>query len=291
MGIKGEWKFVQPQIGGTNLEQFNGIELNDDFGLNWNMAFYRSYDPSIGRWGQVDPLAEKYLNMSSYNGMGNNPITSIDPKGDSVIIEYNKSKNTLSIVDYDHYSSDLPTSDVNYNDYQESGARNSAGELIYNQRLIVENVFSGGSYNSSTDVFSTNGTDEEKEIPNGSYDVLDNLGTNHSGWLRLDPVDSDRYDDQVDSDDENNGRDGFRLHLGRISHGCVTILKGVDVEGNIVDRTKEYFVIKNILRTTSSEQVNDRRGMQYLNPYSERTRYGNLKVSGNIPDNSSIKIK
>ena len=39
MGIKGEWKFVQPQVGGVNLYQYNGIELNEDFGLNWNMAF------------------------------------------------------------------------------------------------------------------------------------------------------------------------------------------------------------------------------------------------------------
>ena len=81
MGIKGEWKFVQPQIGGTNLYQYNGIELNDDFGLNWNMAMFRTYDPSIGRWGQVDPLAQLFLEVSAYNGMGNNPIIFNDPLG------------------------------------------------------------------------------------------------------------------------------------------------------------------------------------------------------------------
>lgn len=81
MGIKGEWKFVQPQVGGTNFEQFNGIELNDDFGLNWNMAMFRTYDPSIGRWGQIDPLAELFLSVSPYNGIGNNPIAFSDPLG------------------------------------------------------------------------------------------------------------------------------------------------------------------------------------------------------------------
>ncbi|MGH1339542.1 MAG: RHS repeat domain-containing protein, partial [Aureispira sp.] len=90
MGIRGEWKFVQPQIGGVNQYQYNGIELNDDFGLNWNMAFYRSYDPSIGRWNAVDPLAEKYFSMSPYNGMGNNPIKFIDPDGDEIRLKGRK---------------------------------------------------------------------------------------------------------------------------------------------------------------------------------------------------------
>ncbi len=81
MGIRGEWKFVQPQVGGVNQYQYNGKELNDDYGLDWNMAMFRSYDPSIGRWGQVDPLAEVFSSASSYSGMGDNPITFNDPLG------------------------------------------------------------------------------------------------------------------------------------------------------------------------------------------------------------------
>jgi len=81
MGIRGEWKFVQPQIGGTNLYQYNGIELNDDFGLNWNMAMFRTYDPALGRWGQVDPLAEILSRDSPYSGISNNPIVLNDPLG------------------------------------------------------------------------------------------------------------------------------------------------------------------------------------------------------------------
>ncbi len=38
MGIRGEWKFVQPQVGGGDPYLYNGIELNDDFGLNWKMG-------------------------------------------------------------------------------------------------------------------------------------------------------------------------------------------------------------------------------------------------------------
>nr|WP_121274310.1 RHS repeat-associated core domain-containing protein [Pedobacter schmidteae] len=36
------------------------------------------YDPAIGRWMNVDPYAEFH---SPYVGMGNNPISLIDPDG------------------------------------------------------------------------------------------------------------------------------------------------------------------------------------------------------------------
>ncbi|BDS09819.1 RHS repeat-associated core domain-containing protein [Aureispira anguillae] len=86
MPIRGEWKFVQPQVGGVNLYQYNGIEMNDDFGLNWNMAFYRSYDASIGRFHQVDPAAEMYYTWGSYTMALNNPIKNSDPSGATVVI-------------------------------------------------------------------------------------------------------------------------------------------------------------------------------------------------------------
>ncbi len=49
-----------------------------------NTTTARFYDPASGRWGCVDPLAEKYMAWSGYNYVMNNPVNMIDPDGRSV---------------------------------------------------------------------------------------------------------------------------------------------------------------------------------------------------------------
>ncbi|MES2662736.1 MAG: RHS repeat-associated core domain-containing protein [Pseudomonadota bacterium] len=75
--------------GPDNRWRLQGKEKESTFGLNRISFGARTYNPTIGRFDSVDPLAKNHLNESVYSYAGNNPVLNIDPDGQDWY-EYNE---------------------------------------------------------------------------------------------------------------------------------------------------------------------------------------------------------
>lgn len=76
---------------GHNVQPFkyNGKELTIMNGLNLYDYHARQYDPAVGRFLTIDPLAEKYPWVSPYAYCLNNPVKFVDPDGKQVFFGMN----------------------------------------------------------------------------------------------------------------------------------------------------------------------------------------------------------
>lgn len=63
------------------MYKYNGKEFQDELGLNLYDYGFRNYDPALGRWMNIDPLADANPNWTPYRYAFNNPLIFIDPTG------------------------------------------------------------------------------------------------------------------------------------------------------------------------------------------------------------------
>jgi RHS repeat-associated protein len=79
--------------------KFQGQERQDELGLAVYDYGARNYDPALGRWMNIDPLAEKFSIMTPYAYVAGNPIMFVDPDGKDITLPKGTSReNTLRVL-------------------------------------------------------------------------------------------------------------------------------------------------------------------------------------------------
>ena len=67
-------------------------------------------------------------------------------------------------------------------------------------------------------------------------------------------------------------RSGVRLHLGGVSHGCVTVSKCQP------DADKKWKEIRDMINSTKKEKLKFIKGPHWWNPWGETTKYGTITI-------------
>ncbi|SHJ44655.1 RHS repeat domain-containing protein, partial [Aquimarina spongiae] len=119
-----------------NYKQYQSQEFTEDLGLNTHEWKYRVSDPAIGRFWQIDPLAEDYVYNGTYNFAENRVIDGNELEG----LEWTRFENPDGSTHYSvHYK-------VLNSTTQDSKYEMSSKEVKQNAELIksqTESSFSG----------------------------------------------------------------------------------------------------------------------------------------------------
>jgi RHS repeat-associated protein len=167
--------------------KYNGKELDKMYGLNTYDYGARQYNPVTGRWDRIDPLCEKYYNVSPYVYCMNNPVKYIDPDGRKIVISGNRKQRLLILTYLQKLTNDkLCVNQKGVVSIAQKGGRNKDKKLSTGTKLISSMIgnkytatISLGNNGSSThddrrrDAFNGKGTDVSISFnPNQKPSVL-----------------------------------------------------------------------------------------------------------------------
>ena len=154
----------------NNLKTYQDQEFTDDLGLNTHEWRYRISDAAIGRFWQVDPLTEDYMDWGPYVFSGNRVVDARELEGlephsvhktlDDAAVNFAQQYNGRSIINQKEYASRFyskTTKGVTTYSYVEPAEGSGSGVFVPDESTIPK-----GSKNAGD--IHTHGNDEIETI-------------------------------------------------------------------------------------------------------------------------------
>jgi len=141
-----------------NIEyEYNGKEFVEMHGLDEYDSEARWYYPAIMRTTTMDPLAEKYYDISPYAWCANNPVKFVDPDGRDVLIWYRNGNGGMNSFLYKggnvNHANSYVNKVVNALNYNiKNGGGKPSRTAVYDSKLIVSIYETDGKQSSGKGV-------------------------------------------------------------------------------------------------------------------------------------------
>ncbi|GAA5044269.1 hypothetical protein GCM10011506_47890 [Marivirga lumbricoides] len=155
-----------------NNFKYNGIERDPI--LDMDMAFFRSYDPALGRWWQIDPIIKHH--ESPYAWVTNNPLSFNDFLG------ADSTQRANAVAKAEEYVAKNPGGSY------ELGAKGSPGQNVDCSGLVTGCVVAGGepdpnsgNSNGVTNIAENTTAVEESDVEPGNIVILNDK--KHTGLI------------------------------------------------------------------------------------------------------------